>query len=333
MDTEIQASEAPQPEVAVEEKPGLIDQLKEKATQGVAPSIKDPAQIAAEAAPKYEPNYKFRANNKEHEIPEVLRSALKDAESEKYIKKLYERAYGFDGVQQRYKETRDSFNEMSQTHNQVMSQIQEAQQAYRSNDMDSVFEIMRISPEKVLQWAVEKVQLSQLPPEQRQLHEARVMAERQNRDMQKQQQYYQQESMQNQGQIFQEMLEVVLERPNVSAIAQEYDQAKGTPGAFRSLVIRVGQSEAALSGKTLTPLQAAEKALELLGRSAPAAQPAQATAQPAQQATPAAQVQPAKKVIPNMANAGAKSTSSPAKKPMKSIDDLKRKYDEIAAHK
>jgi hypothetical protein len=83
-----------------------------------------------------------------------------------------------------------------------------------------------------------------------------------------------------------------------------------------------------MSGKTLTPLQAVQEAMQLLGEQAPPARPAAQEAAPVQQATPATQ-QPAKKVIPNLAQAGGKSNTAPAKPKYKSLDDLKRRANEI----
>lgn len=279
---------------------------------------------APEAA-AYNPDFKFKANNKEHEIPEMLRAVIKDAKSEEFVKKIFAKAYGLDAVKERYGSVREELQQVRQAHSSVMEQVSEARTAYQRGDMDTVFDTLRISPEKVLQWAVEKVQLSQMPPEQRQMLEGQKQAERQAYLQQKQMEQYGEQTMQQQAQYLSQMLELVLERPDYSAAAQAYDSRKNSPGAFRDLVIRVGESEHALTGKVLTPMEAAQKALEWLGET-----PRSATApmaQPPAAATPATQT-PEKKTLPNLANAGARNNSAPAKSKMKSLDDLKRAYDQ-----
>lgn len=293
-----------------------------KTEANVAPSL-DKAPVAA-----YTPDFKFKANNKEHEIPEMLRSIIKSEKEEKYLKDIYQKAYGIEPIKERMNAIRGEYQQLQQAHHSVMEQIGEARTAYQRGDMDTVFDTLKISPEKVLQWAVEKVQLSQMPPEQRQAIEAKRMAEQRAYQLEKQSSYSEQQAMEQQAQYLGQMLELVLERPDFNAVAQAYDSRKATQGAFRELVIKVGQSEHALTGKVLSPLEAAQKAMEWIGEVPKPAQPA-APAAPAQTAT-ATQATNIKKpnTLPNLANAGARSGSAPAKSKMKSLDDIKKVYDQ-----
>lgn len=281
--------------------------------------------------PAYSPDFKFRANNKDHEIPELLRAAIKDEKAEKYIKDIFQKAYGIEPIKERLNSIREEHQQLRQAHYSVMSQVQEARDAYQRNDMDTVFETLQISPEKVLQWAVQKVQLSQMPLEQRQAIENQRMAEKRAMMLEKQSSYSAQQAMEQQAQHLGQMLDLVLERPDYSAVAQAYDAKKSKPGAFRDLVIKIGESEHALSGKILTPLEAAQKALDWLGETAQPAKPAAATppAQNAQPpAMPAAELQKTKTTLPNLANAGAKAGAAPAKAKVRTLDDLKKVYDQ-----
>lgn len=302
---------------------------KARDKSSVAPPVVSPETAAAVSA-GFTPNFKFRANKQDHEIPEFLRGAIKDAESEKFVKKLFERAHGFDGVEQRYRGMKETHQELLSTHNSVMSQVAEAQEAYRAGDIDTFFETIKVDPAKILQWAVKKVELSQLPPEQRALHEERLQAQRELRLSRKETESHSREQLEGQGKLLNEMLDLVLERPQISAVAQAYDGRKGSEGAFRNLVVRIAQTEAATTGKTLSPLEAANQALELLGELQPKATPAAAANPAPTTVNTAAQSQPQpKKVLPNLANAGAKPNAAPAKSKIKSLDDLKRRRDEI----
>lgn len=289
---------------------------------------KDAAAQAAVAQAAYQANFKFKAAGKEHEIPEFLRSVIKDQKTEKYMQELFEKAYGLPTLKERFQETKSQFQELSQTHNYVMGTIQEAQQAYRSGDLDTVFELFKIDPNKVLNWAVKQVEYSQMPPEQRQLIEAQRAEQRRNAELMKQQQYMTQEQMETQTRYIGEMLNLVLERPDYQQISQSYDSRKGRPGAFRDLVAQIGESEYALTRKVLSPLEAVKKAVDLLGEMPGSAQQPAAAAPAQTQATP--QAAPAKKqTLPNLAEANARSNMAPAKAKYRSIDDLKRRHQEL----
>lgn len=294
-------------------------------------SVTNPIQDKEAAQkPSFNPNFKFKAANKEYEVPEFLRGVIKDEQSQKYMHELLEKAYGLPTLKERFNETRTQLqqaNQVVQTHQQVMSTINEAQQAYRQGDLDTVFEIFKINPEKVLKWAVKQVEYSQMPPEQRQLMEAQRLEQRRNMELMKQQQSLSQSQIEQQSQYIGEMLNLILERPDYSAVAQSYDARRGQPGAFRDLIAQIGESEYALSGTVLSPMEAAKRAAELIGEAPGRTQAAQeATPAPVQ---PATQATPKKAVLPNLANAGARAGAAPAKSKYRSIDDLKKRHQEL----
>ncbi len=267
---------------------------------------------------------------KADDVPELLRGLMTDAEKEKYVHSLLSKAHGIEMVQEKLKGVRESRDQIHQAYTQVMEPIQLGQQAFKRGDMDTVFSTLRIDPNKVLQWAYEKVQLSQMPPEQRQLHEAKAKAERENWDLQRQQASMSQQSMETQADQIDQMIGMVLERQDFQSIAQDYDTRKGKQGAFHELVALMGDQEFQRTGKLISPLDAAKAAVDLLGMKvgAPAAQPAAAAApQPAAQPAAAPQAQP-KITLPN---AGGAKASAPAKSKPKSIDDLRKIHQQMAS--
>jgi hypothetical protein len=295
----------------------LHEKIREKGT--VAPSAEKPPVVPA--APAFTPSFKFKAANKEHEIPEFLRGVIKDEQSQKFLHQLFEKAYGIDTVKERFQGLRQEHQQLNQAHGQVMSTVQMGREAYQRGDLDTVFKTFRIDENKVLQWAVRKVQLSQMPPDQRQVHEARELAERRNWELERTQASQSQEQLQAQSEQIMQMLDLVLERPDYSSLAQEYDartKAPGVPPTFRDLAVQMGEFEFSRTGKVLSPMEAAERAAALLGSAAKPPQQA-APAQIAQQATPAT---PPKIVLPNVGT--GKPATTPAKSPPKSLDDLRK---------
>lgn len=322
------AQPAATPPAAKPEK-SMLDKIREKGN--VAPPAVKPSEQAAQekaAIEAFKANLKFKAAGKEHDVPEILRGIMTDAEKEKYVHSLLSKAHGIEMVQEKLKSTREARDQIHQAYTQVMEPIQLGQQAYKRGDMDTVFSVLRIDPNKVLQWAYEKVQLSQMPPEQRQLVEAKAKAERENWELQRQQATFSQQSLEVQADQIEQMIGMVLERPDFSSIAQEFDARKGKQGAFHEVVALMGDQEFQRTGKLISPLEAAKMAVDFLGLKlgAPAAQQAaQAAPQPAAQPAPAPQAQP-KITLPN---AGGAKASAPAKSKPKSIDDLRKIYQQM----
>lgn len=317
----VQPAPAPAPEKS------MLDKIKDKGSQSVAPPAAKEAVAAAVA--EYKANLKFKAAGKEMDVPEIFRGAMKDAESEKYIHSVLSKAHGIEMIQEKLKSTREDREQIRGAYQQVMEPINYAREAYGREDMDTVFKALAIDPNKVLQWAYKKVELSQMPPDQRQVHEARTQAERRNWELERQTQQSMQQGLSTQGEQLNQMLDLVLERPDVSAIAQAYDTRKGKEGSFRDLVAMMGEQEFNRSGKVISAMEAAKAAVDLLGEKfgapAPQAPAAPANVQAAQPAAP--EVKP-KITLPN---AGGAKAATPAKSKIRSIDELRKVHQKMAS--
>lgn len=330
------AAAAPPPaalEAAPAEKTGL-DKLKEKALSGIAPAAKPEVDVAAQAAAAlavYKPNFKYKAAGKEMEVPKLLQGVIKDAESEKYLHTLLSKAHGIEMIQEKLRGTREQRDQAAQAYHQVMQPIQFAQEAYKRGDLDSVFDVMKVDRNKVLQWAYRQVELSQMPPDQRQVHERASQAEKRAWELERQTQQAAQQGQTQQAEQINQMLDLVMERQDVSALAQAYDTKKGKEGSFRDLVVLMGE-QAYSQGRMISPMEAAKNAAELLGEKwgAPQAAAVQAAAPQAaaqMQAQPAAQAEKSKIVLPNVASS---KTASPGKGKVKSIDDIRKMHQKMA---
>lgn len=312
------------------EKSGL-EKLREKAATGIAPAAKTEVELAADAAKTaltvFKPNLKFKAAGKEMDVPPLLQALLKDPESEKYIHQMLSKAHGIEMIQDKLKSTRDQRDQADQAYRKVMEPINFASEAYKRGDLDIVFQTLKIDPNKVLQWAYRQVELSQMPPDQRQVHEARTAAERRNFELERQSQAQMHQGQTSQAEQINQMLDLVMERQDVSALAQAYDTKKGKEGSFRDLVVLMGE-QAFNQGKMISPLDAAKQAAELLGEKFGATQAA-AQAPPVAQVPPAQTQAPEKKIV--LPNAGGSKAAAPGKSKIKSIDDLKKKHAEMAS--
>jgi hypothetical protein len=319
------AVEAPAP------KSGL-EKLKDKAAAGVAPQAKTAAELAAQTAaaaavPAWKPNTKFKAAGKEMEVPPMLQALMKDQKSQEYIHSLLSKAHGIEMIQEKLKSTREDRTQLFQAYQQMRQPIELGQEAYKRGDLDTVFGVLKIDPNKVLQWAYNKVELSQMDPAQRQIHEAKTAAERKVWENEREQRSLMAQGQQTQTEQIHQMLDLVLERPEFTELAQRYDermQAKGK--TFRDLCLMMGE-QAWNQGKQITPLEAAKHAAELLGDPGKKqADPTPANPAPAQVAQPAAPAQETKKTLPNV---GGSKSAAPAKSKIRSLDDLKKARQQI----
>jgi hypothetical protein len=306
------------------EKPSL-EKLREKGSVDRS-AIDKPAAAAAVAA--YKANFKFKAAGKEMEVPEMLRGVIKDADSEKYLHTLLSKAHGIEMIQDKLRGTRAERDEVRQAYTKVMEPINYGREAYGRGDLDTVFNVLAIDPNKVLQWAVKKVQLSQMPADQRQIHEANEQAQRRNWELERQTADLARGNLDSQANQISQMMDLVLERPDINAVAQSYDTKRGKEGSFRDLMAMMGDREFHNNGgKIISPLEAAKLAVELIGEKFGAqAQPAPAALAPAAQPAAATTQEKAKITLPN---AGGSKSAAPAKAKVKSLDDLRRIHKEM----
>lgn len=327
-----QSSEQPQglpaevvaPEVVAPEAQTGPQSIKEKLGE-VAAAAKAKSKASQEPeAPvpaAFQPNYKFKALDKEHEIPELLRTAIKDADSEKAVRELVLKAIGMDHIKPKYQEVRQKYEEVNTAHQNTLKGIADLRADYQKGDMDSFFEKLNIPMEKILQYAVQKVQFKELPPEQQQQIEARRNAELRANQLEQQNSQLNEQTMAHAVEAKRWSLQMVMQRPDIQSFAEAYDKARGKPGSFQEVVIRTGESAYYTRQKDLSPDEAVKEAMELIG---PVARAHAEVAAPQAPTNAAPQVVPNKpKVIPNVQG---KSSASPAKKAPMSTDDLRKHY-------
>lgn len=272
-------------------------------------------------APAFVPNYKFKALDKEHEIPESLRAAIKDADTEKQVRELMLKAIGMDHIKPKYQETRQKYEEVNTAYQGITKQISDLRADYQKGDMASFFEKLQIPEEKILQYAVQLVQNKELPPEQQQMLAARRDAEKRAQQLETQNYQLSEQTMAHAVEAKRWQLDTVMQRPDVSKYAEAYDRAQGKPGSFRDIVIRTGEAAFHTRQKDLNPEEAIKEAMDMLGGAYRNQQVAgaQQVEQPAMQPQVVAPKKPV--VIPNVQG---RSSASPMKKQLTSLDDLRK---------
>lgn len=294
-----------------------------------APETTESTEEAVETpeVPAYEANFKYKVLHSEKEIPEKFRSLIKNAEDEKELKELFEAA---DGLKEHYKPKHEALqtahNTLQSEYNFMLGSIEEAKSAYQRGDLDAFFDKLAIPPQKILQYAMEKLNYNELPPEQKALIDARRHAERQNVELQRQQGLQQRQYQQQVQNAHDQLLTSELARTDVKAAMDAYDTRMGKPGSFFQQVKERGELIWHQSGGriVLTPSQAVEQVISLYGlkNAAPASASSQTT-------SPVSGGNQGKNnTIPNI---GSGKSAAPLKKQIRSIDDLKKLSAELNA--
>lgn len=233
--------------------------------------------VVAKEVVKYTPNLKYKVGKlnsetgkweqTEKDIPKILQSVIKDAESEKEVRDLLTRADGLEiakAERAQLKTERDGFQSKNA---QIGTIIDDLRQTYQRNDIDSWLAKMRIPQERMLQWAIQKAEYLNLPPEQRAAIDARVNAERQAFDVTQQNNNISQVAVQQIQQARQTLLDATLMRPDFSTVASEFDTRAGRQGAFKQAIMDHGELAWNRSqGRVdLTPEQAALEVMKNYG--------------------------------------------------------------------
>jgi hypothetical protein len=280
-----------------------------------------PDQMAATEPAPYSPNFKFKVMEEEKEFDEWLRPVVKDAETEKRVRELYEKAYGLDHVKAERQKIRDELKSVKTEYDSVNSALSQLSEYVNKDDLHSFFRDLGIPEQKVLQYAIQRAQYSELPPEHRQQWDRQYeekqrlySLERQNQELQ--QTFQQQAVSQRMGE-----LDSSLQRPEVMQIVQSFDSRVGKPGAFKEEVIKRGQYYASLpTPQDISVEQAVSEVLQLVGFQQQQSQQAAGAQSGTQVVSPAGHP-----IIPNIKGRG----TSPTKKVVRSIDDLRKLSAEI----
>lgn len=275
--------------------------------------------------PPYTPNYKFKypkldSNDQEEKEFDDWSRGFVNQENEAKFRDLYTKAYGMDFYKQKYGKINDSFKTYKEKYEPLVKTWNELSEVYNQGDLDTFFKGLKIPEDKIYQYVLDKLNERDLTHEQRlerqsqtDLKRRAYYLERENRELQSR---YQTE--QTQARDFQ--LSQALMKPEYGSIAKSFDERMGRPGAFREEVIKRGVLAFHATGQDISPDQAVQEVMSLLGIQS---QPQQTAHLNSAQDAQTQQRNPSPPVIPNV---GARS-SSPAKKSPRSLADLRKLAD------
>lgn len=285
---------------------------------------------AQPVTPAYTPNYKYKVHDKEYEFDEFVRGAIKDAESEKKLRELYERSRGLDEIKSKRDKLNDEYQNYRKSSDPIVTQYNNAANYYykameamemgnaynASAYLDRAFSSLGIPEDVLLKHVYNKLNMKDLPPQLQKQYTRNVELEHQNSLLQ--QQMEQASTQQQQLAVQQRQFELTqtLAKPEIQSISSAFDQSNGKPGSFFQAVWDYAGLHYQRTGEDLTAEQAAQKFIQQFGLRAPVQAPTP------QQTVVAPQQVP---VIPT-AKGGA---ASPARKKISSLEDIEKEYAQL----
>ena len=276
---------------------------------------------------KYEPNYKYTLKDKELEFDEFLRGSIIDEDTEKKVRDLYQRASGMEYHQGKTREIEQQLAQQTQGFSQVMQKLQEANEAFSRDDLDSVFQVMNIPQEKVLQWLQTKAQYQEMDPDSRRVYDERRNAQIEARTASKQAEEMKQQQFKQETASIVREFELITKIPQYEEYAKAFDASR-KEGAFRSAVADRGEL-AYMRGKRISVEDAIKEVMEVYGAAPAKALKTSADSKGTVENSSSKGSRSELPVIPNVSGRSEAAVSQVPK--YKSIADLKKRYKELVA--
>ena len=212
----------------------------------------------------WEPDYKVKVLDEEHEIPEEMRGVITKDNYDQF-KELYEKAYGLDHFKKKHDALNSEYTELKTVKEQWEPEIQEfhkykkglsvLDQMREKKDYDNLFAALKISEQDVMDYAGKRLQYNELPPEQQQAYNQQI-EQHKNAYYEQQNTQQMQYEMQNQAaSLKKQQLDLALMQPDVAKFREEFDSRMGVPGSLQQQIVERGQLAYHTQGKDLSPME------------------------------------------------------------------------------
>lgn len=198
------------------------------------------SDIRAEEPIGYEPNSKFKVHDEEHEFDEIYKPLLKDADTEKSIRELHEKAYGLDVVKPKYQKVKEEKSELYTKYTDLAETVTELSKCVTEKDYDTFFEKCGVSEEDLYDHVQKKLQYKELPVEERKQLDEYSELRKQNKLLAQQNTNLSQGRMQDEVKRTESEVLSFTTREDINPIVKEYDARMGKQGAFVDAVFDIG---------------------------------------------------------------------------------------------
>ncbi len=304
---------------------------------GIPAPATPPANAAAGLTPgeqaPYTPNFKYKFMGKEQEIPELLRGVIKDPESEKVVRELVEKSQGLDAIKPKFMEVQNEHHKLTSGLSQLDKHLERNPQTGEIKNLGKFASAFGLTDKDIFDYTEKRIKYLQADEKVRQQLDADETRAEQFERLQQENATLQQTFQQTETAQRAQQLDQIIAHPQISPVADRHPGGKA--GFYRDVAQHAFVVEVQSGGQTLlTPEQAVLSYIQSRGLAAqaPAASVTPQTPAPVQQvATPAAQAQQEPTVqAPTLPKVPSQATS-PAKKQVSSLKELKSARDRAVA--
>lgn len=283
----------------------------------------------------FKPNTLFKAGvynketkqleQKEFTIDPKFAAIMTDPDSEKMVRELHEKAHGLESVKERFQEARQFATTVTSENREIKSSIQLAKSTYNAAvksgnwlKLDDFFQMLDIPSENIMKYALAKVELSEMDPQQRQAVMEKLEGDRRAERLTQERESLVSETASLAQANKQMQVDFVMNKPEVSALADAFDARVGKPGAFKAAIYREGSLAWANEKKDLPVVEAVERVIQNYGLKGVGGAAPAANAPAPGQGKQATVVKRATQTIPNISSR----TASPLPSKPKNLDEL-----------
>lgn len=274
--------------------------------------------------PAYTPNFKFKANKQELEFDPLFKDLVKDADTEKKIRKLHEDAHGLEPVKAWAENVKQKYTEVNTKFNTLDRDLKLLSHHVRNDDFDAFFSDLQIPRDKIFNWVQKKLTEMSLDPAVQAELERNRQAQRQNFTLNEENNQFRNSQVEHSVQARTYDLDMELIKPEISQLAQSFDAKVGRIGAFREECMNRGALAWQFAKKDISAAEAVQQVISVMGK---VMSPMQQGTEQVVQAQPGAQNASAGNVVrqppPVIPNISGKSTS-PVKAAPRSVADLRK---------
>ena len=316
----------PQAEEEPAEK-SLRERYEEIAAKKAQAGHKDP-HVSKDSKPEsadaivsdtYQPSFKYKAYDKEFDMPEWTKNFIKDKETEEQFQKLFSKSEALEPLKKKHDDLRLEREAERKQWAEAYRPISEAQYYLSQKDYKNFFKSIQLPDDEVIGYVKNIIAYHDMTPEQRQIYDRNSQQTAQSYQAQSRLAELQEQNAQLVRNQHEFEYSRVLAMPEVQKFREAFDARLGE-GAFRRHADQYGDSFYWRSGgtKNTTPLDAVSHVMNqykgLFEASGQTSESAQANTRPERPSG----------VIPNVGR--GKSASSPMKKRFRSVEDLRNHY-------
>lgn len=275
------------------------------------------------AAPAWTPDYKYKVRDQELEFEDWVKPLITSDEHKKKFQELYTRGHGLELAKQEREAFKNKYSELEDG-------LQYASELIKNKDFRGFASALNIPKDIILKYAIEELKYHEMSPQEKAQVDAQRNEQHRLQTLEQQNISLQDKYMQAEAERVSRETDFFLQTGETVTYAKGYDALVGTPGAFRSLVLEIGDYHYRNGNTGFTVQQAVQSAVDrvkMSGALAGASSPSQIASGTQANAVQVAAQQAQKPVIPNIQGQG----SSPVKKVYNSLDDLRKRYSEMTA--